>query len=579
MELKLPYLKTENGIFKIRRRVPKKLKSILGKTEFYKSLQTRDPETAKQRYYQEMANYETEMQNARHRIGGVKVFKNIPPFPIFSEEEFERDKQEAIYNRFIKSKEIGPNQIQEEINAGKGIHATDIANKKILLLIQQLEQLLHSGNFNTDLGAKIEEGVQKFAQKRCLSEAQEEIIRNGLVEATSEGLRYYKQTSIDNNVTPEDYKIKYPRVQEAVDFHNKRPVTTKENNGLSFYIEKYCSEKIGKDQDIYKNKTHLTYFAQFVGKNFLIPDIKKHHIKEWRNALSSFPKQANQKKVFNNLSFKEIINKNKSLKHETLNTLTINKYISSLHKLLDWCVDEEGLINSNPADKMFLEKTKSHNTIYRPEEIKTLMTHLENTYKNSKTDSEYWWIPRIAQFSGMREKEICQLLTDDIIHIPAQDSPEKQMVWCFDINDDTDSKSVKNEHSKRIIPIHKQLIEDGFINYVKQRQKQHKERLFDVRSATKKGGAITFSGTFGRNYAKILKKLNIKRDYLNFHSWRHTLATQARKCGIMKNDIPFILGHISQLQTDFYGSGADNFPISKWKKAIDMISYDTTNNL
>ena len=57
MELKLPYLKTENGIFKIRIRIPKNLKPILGKTEFYKSLQTRDPETAKQRYHQVMVEY------------------------------------------------------------------------------------------------------------------------------------------------------------------------------------------------------------------------------------------------------------------------------------------------------------------------------------------------------------------------------------------------------------------------------------------------------------------------------------------------------------------------------------------
>lgn len=579
MELKLPYLTTENGIFKIRIRIPKELKPILGKTEFYKSLQTRDPETAKQRYHQVMADYQTEIRQARHRIGGVKAFKNIPPFPIFSEEEFEKDKQEAIYNQFIKSKEIGTKQIQQEILAGKGVYATNEANKKILLLIQHVEQQLKSGIFDTNLSAKIEQEILKFAQKRCLSEAQEEIIRNGLIEATLEGLRYYKQTSIDNNVIPEEYKIKYPRVQEAINFHNKQPFAIKENKGLNYYIEKYCSEKIGKDLDIYKNKTHLIYFAEFIGKNTLIPDIKKHHIKEWRNALSNFPKQASQKKVFNNLSFKEIINKNKSLKQETLNDPTINKYISSLHKFLDWCIDEEGLINSNPANKMFLEKTKSHNTVYKPEEIKTLMTYLESTYKNSPLKSDYWWIPRIAQFSGMREKEICQLLIDDIIYIPAQDSTEKQMIWCFDINDDLNNKSVKNEHSKRIIPIHKQLIEDGFINYVEQRKKQRKERLFDVPFVTKKGGAITFSGTFGRKYAKILKELNIKRDYLNFHSWRHTLTTQARKCGVLKNEIPFILGHIAQLQTDFYGTGTDNFPIARWKRAIDKVSYDTIDNL
>jgi len=59
-------------------------------------------------------------------------------------------------------------------------------------------------------------------------------------------------------------------------------------------------------------------------------------------------------------------------------------------------------------------------------------------------------------FQGMRMNEICQLYKEDIKKI--------DNIWCFDINRDRD-KSIKNDDSIRIIPIHQSVIDSGFIGH------------------------------------------------------------------------------------------------------------------
>lgn len=70
---------------------------------------------------------------------------------------------------------------------------------------------------------------------------------------------------------------------------------------------------------------------------------------------------------------------------------------------------------------------------------------------------ERYWIPLVGLYSGMRQGEICQLYVDDI--------QQYDDIWCFNVNDSGD-KRVKNLASKRIVPVHPNLIKIGFLDYV-----------------------------------------------------------------------------------------------------------------
>ena len=72
----------------------------------------------------------------------------------------------------------------------------------------------------------------------------------------------------------------------------------------------------------------------------------------------------------------------------------------------------------------------------------------------------------------MRLNEICQLYCEDI--------KCNGRVWYFQLTDERDNQSLKNKQSKRLVPIHKKLIEMGFIDFVKEVKESKKDRLFYI---------------------------------------------------------------------------------------------------
>ena len=74
---------------------------------------------------------------------------------------------------------------------------------------------------------------------------------------------------------------------------------------------------------------------------------------------------------------------------------------------------------------------------------------------------ERFWIPLLGLYTGAWLNEICQLDVADVLEI--------ENVWCISINADGDpKKSVKNQYGCRDVPIHDNLVQLGFLDYVSQ---------------------------------------------------------------------------------------------------------------
>ena len=66
------------------------------------------------------------------------------------------------------------------------------------------------------------------------------------------------------------------------------------------------------------------------------------------------------------------------------------------------------------------------------------------------------WLIYLACYSGCRLEELCQLARDDTRQVSG--------IWILDINDG-DGRKIKNEYSRRLVPIHPVLINRGFLQY------------------------------------------------------------------------------------------------------------------
>jgi integrase len=123
---------------------------------------------------------------------------------------------------------------------------------------------------------------------------------------------------------------------------------------------------------------------------------------------------------------------------------TINKYLSRVGSFCSW-MERHGYLEKNYAKGMQLKRTTSAHEDrerFTLDEVSTILSNLE---PNDKKPHRYW-LPLLGYYTGARLNELCQLhccdIHDDII----------------DINKDTKDKRLKNRASKRIIPLHSELI-------------------------------------------------------------------------------------------------------------------------
>ena len=180
-------------------------------------------------------------------------------------------------------------------------------------------------------------------------------------------------------------------------------------------------------------------------------------------------------------------------------------------------------------------------------------------YSKRFEDSHQFWLPMIGLFTGARVNEICQLNPQaDVL----QD--DKSGIWYFNLtNDDAGvgiEKSHKNNHSKHKVPIHKKLIDCGFLEYLDKVKTLKHDRIFN-RFKPKAGKASYYAEEFFREYLKDVSLYDNKtkgKNVLGMHCLRSTFMTRITDILEISGDefnqalskIQPIVGHASGYDTN-----------------------------
>ena len=225
--------------------------------------------------------------------------------------------------------------------------------------------------------------------------------------------------------------------------------------------------------------------------------------------------------------------------YDVISVGTKNKYINMLSGLFEWA-SNLGFMEVNPASKI-----QFRDPVSSKDKVKMFTGHdlhkifHATGYKEDAFSKNYmFWIPIIGLFTGARQNEICQLHLDDI--------RQESGVWIFDLSRLEGNQSVKNEASKRYVPIHPFLVEDlNLIGLKEQLQAEGHERLFPELPLDRA------SGKYQRNMSKwfndkFLRSVGVKKDRThNFHSFRHTLQTYLDNNAPEPAYVEAFLGHSS----------------------------------
>ena len=166
-------------------------------------------------------------------------------------------------------------------------------------------------------------------------------------------------------------------------------------------------------------------------------------------------------------------------------------------------LDDEGRA---PFDQVELDKIFS-------------VTHYKTGRGDHVKKNEVWypfqyWLPLLGLYAGVRIKEASQLHLIDVKKIDD--------IWLLDINEATADKSLKNAFSKRQVPLHKNLVELGFIDYCDKLRANEFQRVFPDLTYSKSDARYAKEPI--RKMSKMLEKLGMPRDGSHvFHCLRHNM--------------------------------------------------------
>jgi len=336
------------------------------------------------------------------------------------------------------------------------------------------------------------------------------------------------------------------------------PVVPARTDGLSedarlpiaTMVDEYLASQEGRAQrkeigpkNVSQRATRLRLFAcYFEGK--AIGDITPNDIKTYMDDIAYYPTSRDVIGIAPGRSVRDVIKLSKANKlrrddgkpYDTLSEATVKGYMLALANFIGFC----------DLKLAVLDRTAS-----RMKSIVDAAPRGERNAKEPFTDDEltgifscryFWqpaynlphqyWTPVIGLFTGARLSEICQLTTGDI----KEYAPG---AWQISFNDDEDgeddddgsrrksNKRLKNKSSRRVIPVHPQLVELGLIDYWKKRKKEGDVNLLGVEAAEKDGyGKVP--GDFFRN--RLLREyVGINSETKVFHSFRYTFITRLRQ--------------------------------------------------
>ncbi|PMQ02962.1 hypothetical protein DyAD56_21295 [Dyella sp. AD56] len=145
---------------------------------------------------------------------------------------------------------------------------------------------------------------------------------------------------------------------------------------------------------------------------------------------------------------------------------------------------------------------------------------------------EKYWLPLLGLYHGNRLEEFAQLVRSDL--------RREEEIWYFDINDDGD-KQVKNEQSKRRVPVHPQLLVLDFIEYIEDIAPSSSDPLFPQ---LKPGGADGKRGhAFTKWWTRYRKEIGLYEPGLDYHSFRHGVTTKLFASGVSEVFVDELTGH------------------------------------
>ena len=344
------------------------------------------------------------------------------------------------------------------------------------------------------------------------------------------------------------------------------------SNAKTFFERKKIEGK--KIKEIESDKRIVEEFIEIIG-DIDFSTITKNEVSHYIDVQTKLPPNRKKSPKYRDLTIKEVMKLELSQK-EIQTPQNINKRITKLSVFGNWGV-RQGLLITNPFSGMKFSVKKQPHTrqpftadelrkIFKPETYLKWTIHFSHPYRKDRVSNHlpYYWIFLLGIFSGMRTNEMCQLRLIDI--------KKQNNIWFIFIEDSEETK-VKTENAIRKVPLHPQLIDLGFVDYVTTQKKSKRGRLFWELSEDRDG----FASHVSRHYnQRFLPTVGVWKKYTKvLYCTRHTFINKLYSEKVDENVIKTLVGHEKEFTMKHYGG--DPFTPERLLEEISRVSYSGIN--
>ena len=285
--------------------------------------------------------------------------------------------------------------------------------------------------------------------------------------------------------------------------------------------------------------------------------------RDMREAITAFRKVC--RKPWGELERRDVANFRDHLLGKRLARATVAKKVGFISTLLQVGVDA-GLLTHNVARGMKIPRAEIptlERRSFKQEELRRIFS--SPVYRASfrpvaGCGAACVWMPMIGLVTGARLEEIAQLLVDDIV-VDDEHGPLMR------ITDEDESQRLKNTGSRRIVPLHPEILRVGFLEYVEHVHEAGHRWLFPELLPDHDGRRGGNFGKWWQRYLRSARGIGITDPRIVFHSFRHTFKTLCRAAGISEEVHDALTGHVSATVSRKYGE----MPIEPLVKAIHAI--------
>lgn len=531
--------------YRARMTVPVELREIIGKRELVESLGA-DKRQAEKLAHRTIASFHALLDDARAQLAANRTTATAAAKAYF-QEELDRDDHDRLLGRTVADLSHGLPGEAVDMVAGYAVVLRQIAAGR--LIDDEAEEVVGPIAQRLERLGRLPDLPRPELRKR-LAELELDVL--GVIKARDQGEISLPEPRSPLLTAPEPQPVEIVKKVEP-----RGPGTTLTQIVGLFHKERMARSRTLATKTMEEHVSAVRMFTEFLGADVPARSVKRLDVLDYKGALLETPTRYVQR--FPGMTLPQAIRANAKLKtpFATLDPATVNmKWLSHLSTIFRWAMNN-GHMEDNPAAGVRVDEGKGYKEPSRVpfdrDDLKRIFGSPLFTSTPRADWGTYQWALLVLLYTGARSSsEVARVRTTDVY--------EEQGVTVIDF-----ALASKNVRSKRLVPVHQDLITLGFLEFV-ERMHRKGDRLFPDWSPEDR-----LNRWFLRTYRP---EVGITDSRKVLHGFRHTLKTALARHGVNRDVSDLITGHADQSVGGIYIGEASVTMVKSMADALNRVEFD-----